>query len=173
VQQDLLLQNWTQRQELAELILPIIGRLYRNNGIALRIYGRPINNVTTVDIIRTHRFARQYTGQELPLQESFKLVQAMENLNLAPARIDLGRLTNKYLSESSGESPEDFLRRELAEIVGRPEPLLKEPRDIVLYGFGRIGRLIARLLIERTGNGNKMRLRGIVVRKGKSNDLEK
>lgn len=173
VQQDILLQSWTQRQELAEQILPIIGRLYRNNGIALRIYGRPINNVTTVDIIKTHRFARQYTGKELSIQESFKLVEAMERLNLAPARIDLGRLTNKYLEEKSGLSVEDFLRRELAEIVGRPEPLLKEPRDIVLYGFGRIGRLVARLLIERTGNGNKMRLRGIVVRKGKGNDLEK
>jgi glyceraldehyde 3-phosphate dehydrogenase len=173
VQQDLLLQNWTQRQELAELILPMIGRLYRNNGIALRIYGRPINNVTTVDIIKTHRFARQYTGEELPIQESFKLVQAMESLNLAPARVDLGRLTNKYLEEKSGMSHEAFLRRELADIVGRPEPLLKEPRDIVLYGFGRIGRLIARLLIERTGNGNKMRLRGIVVRKTKNKDLDK
>jgi glyceraldehyde 3-phosphate dehydrogenase len=173
LQQDLLLQNWTQRQELAELILPIIGRLYRNNGIALRIYGRPIINVTAVDIIKTHRFARQYTGEELPIQESFKLVQAMESLNLAPARIDLGRLTNMYLGEKAGLSPEAFLRRELAEIVNRPEPLLKEPRDMVLYGFGRIGRLVARLLIERTGNGNKMRLRGIVVRKGKSNDLEK
>src|SRR5581483_6237132 len=173
MQQDTLLQNWTQRQELAELILPIIGRLYRNNGIALRIYGRPINNVTSVDIIKTHRFARQYTGEELSIQESFKLVETMETLNLAPARIDLGRLTNKYLDEKSAISREDFLRRELAEIVGRPEPLLKEPRDIVLYGFGRIGRLVARLLIERTGAGNKMRLRGIVVRKGKDNDLEK
>src|SRR6185369_16513376 len=156
MQPDQLLQNWTQRQELAESILPIIGRLYRNNGIALRIYGRPIINVTTVDILKTHRFARQYTGEELPIQESFKLVQALEGLNLAPARIDLGRLTNKYLEEKERLSPEHFLRRELADIVGRPEPLLKEPRDIVLYGFGRIGRLIARLLIERTGNGNKM-----------------
>jgi glyceraldehyde 3-phosphate dehydrogenase len=173
VQQDLLLQSWTQRQELAELILPMIGRLYRNNGIALRIYGRPINNVTSVDIIKTHRFARQYTGQELPIQESFKLVQAMEGLELAPARVDLGRLTNKYLEEKETVSPGDFVRRELADIVGRPEPLLKEPRDIVLYGFGRIGRLVARLLIERTGNGNKMRLRAIVVRKGKNKDLEK
>ncbi|HEY2381966.1 MAG TPA: glyceraldehyde-3-phosphate dehydrogenase [Terriglobia bacterium] len=173
VESDLHLQNWTQRQELAELVLPIIGRLYRNNGIALRIYGRPINNVTTVDILKTHRFARQYTGQELPIQESFKLVQAMESLDLAPARIDLGRLTNKYLDEKAAMSPEAFLRRELAPVVGRTDPLLKEPRDIVLYGFGRIGRLVARLLIERTGSGNKMRLRGIVVRKGKNNDLEK
>ena len=174
VQADQLLQSYIQHQELAEQMLPMIGRLYRNNGILMRIYGRPINNVTTVDILKTHRYARQYTGEELSIQDSFKLVEAMEALRLAPARIDLGRLTNKWRAEGQSVSAGDFLRAELADIVGRPEPLLSEPRDIVLYGFGRIGRLVARLLIERTGNGNKMRLRAIVVRKGKGgNDLEK
>src|SRR5699024_7487578 len=48
-----------------------------------------------------------------------------------------------------------------------------EPKDIVLFGFGRIGRLVARLLSERTGGGRGMRLRAIVVRKGKGDDLEK
>ena len=47
------------------------------------------------------------------------------------------------------------------------------PQDVVLYGFGRIGRLLARLLIERQGENNKLRLRAIVVRGGKDGDLEK
>ena len=55
--------GYIQRQELAELMLPMIGRLYRNNGIMMRICGRPINNVSLVDILKTHRFARQY-GRE-------------------------------------------------------------------------------------------------------------
>ncbi len=172
-QEDQLLQAYIQRQELAEQMLPMIGRLYRNNGILMRVYGRAINNVTTVDILKTHRFARQYTGEELSIQHSFQLVEAMEGLQLAPAKIDLGRLTNQWRAAGNGVSAADFLRAELAPIVGHPDPLLKEPRDIVLYGFGRIGRLLARLLIERTGKGNKMRLRAIVVRKGKGNDLEK
>jgi glyceraldehyde 3-phosphate dehydrogenase len=171
--EDQLLQDYIQRMELAEQMLPMIGRLYRNNGILMRIYGRAINNVSTVDILKTHRFARQYTGEELSIQHSFNLVVAMEGLQLAPAKIDLGRLTNKWRAKGEGISATDFLRDELAPIVGHPEPLIKEPRDIVLYGFGRIGRLLARLLIERTGRGNKMRLRAIVVRKGKVNDLEK
>ena len=33
-----------------------------------------------------------------------------------------------------------------------------------LYGFGRIGRILARLMIDRTGTGAKLRLRGVVVR---------
>ena len=47
------------------------------------------------------------------------------------------------------------------------------PRDVVLYGFGRIGRLLARLLIEKAGGGHGLRLRAIVVRKGAENDLVK
>jgi glyceraldehyde 3-phosphate dehydrogenase len=171
--EDQLLQDYIQRLELAEQMLPIIGRLYRNKGMLMRVYGRAINNVTTVDILKTHRFARQYTGEELSIQHSFQLVVAMESLQLSSAKIDLGRLTNKWRAKGEGVSATDFLREELAPILDNAEPQAMEPRDIVLYGFGRIGRLLARLLIERTGKGNKMRLRAIVVRKGKVNDLEK
>lgn len=42
---------------------------------------------------------------------------------------------------------------------------MERPRDVVLFGFGRIGRLLARILIEKTGGGGKLALRAIVVRK--------
>ena len=35
---------------------------------------------------------------------------------------------------------------------------------MVLYGFGRIGRLVARELMARTGKGSQLRLRAIVTR---------
>jgi glyceraldehyde 3-phosphate dehydrogenase len=52
-------------------------------------------------------------------------------------------------------------------------PPLSKPQDVVLYGFGRIGRLLARLLIEKTGSGHQLRLRAVVVRKGAPDDLVK
>ncbi len=51
--------------------------------------------------------------------------------------------------------------------------ILSAPQDVVLYGFGRIGRLLARILIEKSGSGEKLRLRAVVVRKGGAEDLEK
>ena len=39
-----------------------------------------------------------------------------------------------------------------------------KPRDVILYGFGRIGRLLMRLLIEKMGSGLKLMVRAIVVR---------
>lgn len=63
--------------------------------------------------------------------------------------------------------------RELASIHTGNSPILDEPQDIVLYGFGRIGRLLARILIEKAGSGEKFRLRAAVVRKGSADDLLK
>ncbi len=45
---------------------------------------------------------------------------------------------------------------------------MDEARDVVLFGFGRIGRLLTRLLVEQAGNGKKLMLRGIVVRRPKA-----
>ena len=62
---------------------------------------------------------------------------------------------------------------ELNSIVNKSSNRPKAPKEIVLYGFGRIGRLLTRLLVETTGPGNYFRLRAIVVRKGAGDDLLK
>src|SRR5690606_1868099 len=50
----------------------------------------------------------------------------------------------------------------------------QQTKDVVLYGFGRIGRYLTRILVEKAGGGNNLRLRAIVVRNGgAANDLEK
>ncbi|RFA30747.1 type I glyceraldehyde-3-phosphate dehydrogenase [Alkalilimnicola ehrlichii] len=172
---DAYLNDWTQRQELAERMLPMIGKLYRDKGIVLRIYGRPLINCTTIDILKAHRFVKQYETEGLSIHNSFPILEQLSKMELSPARIDLGKLTTGYLNEAEKEeSIEDYLKRKLANILGgRGKLQLDKPQDVVLYGFGRIGRLLARLLIERTGSGNKMRLRAIVVRKGKGHDIEK
>ena len=81
------------------------------------------------------------------------------------------------MEETSGRlrSPrtKEFVQRECAEVIGRHVPPLPQPQDVVLYGFGRIGRLLARLLVEKTGSGEQLRLRAIVVRKGSEDDLVK
>ncbi|MCS4503560.1 Glyceraldehyde-3-phosphate dehydrogenase-like protein [wastewater metagenome] len=170
-ERDLYLQQWKQAQELAEQMLPMIGRLYRDRGLVLRIYGRPLNNVNTVDILKAHRFVKQYEGEALDIRDSFAVLEALTALRLAPARLDLGRLAVAYgRLEEPRPALTDWLREELADIVDREGPLLNEPQDVVLYGFGRIGRLLARLLIEKTGAGNKMRLRAVVVRPNNNDD---
>lgn len=165
--------DWKQREEIAEAMLPIIGRLYRNHGIVITVYGRSLVHGSMVDILKAHRFARQILENELSVRDSFPVLQAMDNLDLAPARIDIGKLTVRYQAQGPDHDLADFVRHELAKINTGQTSLLSEPRDVVLYGFGRIGRLLARILVEKAGGGDKLRLRATVVRKGGEDDLMK
>lgn len=172
-QNDNTLSSWEERQEYAELMQPLIGRLYRTKGVEIVVYGRSLLNGSTIDIIKTHRLVRQHEGKKLRLRESYPFLKAMSEMDLAPARIDLGKLAFNYhfKNENENQSVEEFLQYELQDVIGKPDDI--EPQDVVLYGFGRIGRLLARLMIEKNGKNNKLRLRAIVVRGGREGDLEK
>lgn len=169
---DSYLQTWQQQEALAEAVLPLIGKLYRKRGVVLYIYGRSLVHTSTIGILKAHRYSRQLEPRELTVHETFPLLKVLSTLDLDPAKVDLGKLTTAYL-QSEGVSVEAFLSEALAPIMTGNGALLAAPQDIVLYGFGRIGRLLSRILIERTGGGDKLRLRGIVVRKGSADDLRK
>jgi len=167
--------DWKQREELAEAMIPIIGRLYRRN-VVTYCYGRALYNQSVTQLMKTHRYVRQVARNELSEFESYPVLEAMSRLDLGPSHIDVGKLTTRFMEESEGNgiTVDDFVRRECAEVIGRHVPPLERPQDVVLYGFGRIGRLAARLLIEKTGGGHQLRLRAIVVRpSGAKDDLEK
>src|SRR5690606_4714035 len=94
-------------------------------------------------------------------------------LDLGPASVDIARLHSRRLETGDDVPLEDFLRTELADVVGGADGGGEGTTDVVLYGFGRIGRLLARILIEHAGAGHGLRLRAVVVRKGAANDLVK
>ncbi|MEJ2763651.1 glyceraldehyde-3-phosphate dehydrogenase [Photobacterium sp. MCCC 1A19761] len=165
------LLDWQTSQTNAESISPLLGQLYRQKGVEVLLFGRQIVNASVIDIIKAHRFARRYTGNELSPAQTLPLVQALTEMDLSPCRVDVGRLAHDYWSKNEDENNlTDYLQTALAESLS--SSLSLESRDVVLYGFGRIGRLLARLLIDKSGQGYPLRLRAIVVR-GKGGDLEK
>ena len=146
--------SWQERQEYAEMMLPLVGKLYRNHSVEVSVYGRSLLGASVIDIIKAHRKVRLHEGIKLRLRESFPILEALTTMSLAPSQIDIGKLAFDFNY-----------------VVNKDDEQV--PQDVVLYGFGRIGRLLARLLIERQGKANKLRLRAIVVRGGKEGDLEK
>lgn len=166
--------DWKEREALAEAMIPIIGRLYRRNVVSY-CFGRALYNQSVIQIMKTHRYVRQLASNELSEFESYPILEALSQLDLGPSHIDVGKLASRFMDEtqSSEITPLEFCERECAEVIGRHTPPLEKPQDVVLYGFGRIGRLLARLLIEKTGSGHQLRLRAIVVRGGQDGDLEK
>ena len=168
-----LINSWQERQEYAELMQPILGKLYRNRAIEISVYGKPLLGASAIDIIKAHRTVRLQEKDKLRLRESWPLLAALNKMDLAPAQIDLGKLAYAYHYDPAFKnvSIEDYLAQQLQSIVDIKDE--QQAQDVVLYGFGRIGRLLARLLIERQGTNNKLRLKAIVVRGGQEGDLEK
>lgn len=162
--------DWKEREALAEGMIPMIGQLYRNN-VVVYCYGRAMHNQSVTQLMKAHRYVRQVEQNELSEFETYPVLEAISKLDLGPCHVDLGKLATKFMAESDAISPQDFVLRECASVIGVKVPPIEKPQDIVLYGFGRIGRLLARLLIEKTGGGGQLRLRAIVVRKGSADDI--
>ncbi|MGI9251613.1 MAG: glyceraldehyde-3-phosphate dehydrogenase [Pseudohongiellaceae bacterium] len=170
--------DWKQREALVQEMIPVIGRLFSQRNVGVFIYGRPLHNRSVTFIMKSHRNVRQIERNEMSEFETHPVLMALSKLDLRHAQIDLGKLTVKWMQllEEQGDaaSPVDeFVRSELGYLDGNKQAPTSKCQDVVLYGFGRIGRLMARLLIERTSSGEVLRLRAVVVRPGREGDLEK
>ncbi len=151
-------------------MVPLVGKLYRERGVVTSIYGRRLINQSPVDILKAHPFARKVNETDLPIEETFPMLQALAELSPSSASVDLAKLVVRLRDDDRDLAT--FLREELAPVMG-DEADIQEGTDIILYGFGRIGRLLARILIAHAGNPEGLRLRAVVVRKGSDDDLVK
>lgn len=59
--------EWASKQSAAEDMIPLVGRLYRNNEVLLTVYGRSLLNKSVNGIIKAHRYARHFDGTELDM----------------------------------------------------------------------------------------------------------
>ncbi|MEY4477232.1 MAG: hypothetical protein RJA31_736 [Actinomycetota bacterium] len=164
--------DWSSKESIAEELVPVIGRLYREHGVVLSVHGRSLLNISPIDIVRIHRFARHVEGAELPIDDTAKMLDVLTRLNPGPASIDVARLHATFRASGATDLSE-WVSTELAAIANQKPTGAGEGRDVVLYGFGRIGRLVARILLARASDIQGLRLRAIVVRKGGDTDLVK
>ena len=163
--------DWKEREALAESMIPIVGTLARENNVKCYIYGKSLVNLSVLDIMKTHRWVRQVEDNELSEFETIRVLNSMSKLNLGPSHVDLGRLSVEYFDKNEGAdlSLDDFVADRLSHLIdSKQQP--EGPLDVVLFGFGRIGRLMARILVAKTDGGDSLRLRAIVVRKGSAPD---
>ena len=164
--------DFQYRQALAEEMLPMIGRVYRDN-VHLLLYGKPVVNLSVSELMQAHRFVRETEDNELSEFETYQVIVALSELALGPAEIDIGIIAAAYLFDNRELSLDEFVKESVEDLIGKKGSILESAQDVVLYGFGRIGRLLTRMLVEDSGGGDNLRLRAIVVRKSVDNDLIK
>ena len=167
------LSKWIDKEKAAIELVKIIGHLFYDKSVELVIFRNRLVDRRASQILIFHEYARNIVKQPVTVHDSLLLAKEISNLDMPPAWIDIGRLGAEWLKEGNDfNSAAEFINDKLAEIVGRDKNYLK-PKDVVLYGFGRIGRLIARELIVQSGQGRQLRLRAIVTRNNSDEDIIK
>ncbi|WP_424936475.1 MULTISPECIES: glyceraldehyde-3-phosphate dehydrogenase [Bacteria] len=162
--------DWNAREELAERMIPLIGGLKRDHDVVTSLHGHRLLGLSTTGLLEVHERIAGLGHGEAALKDTLAVLEALRDLAPSASSLDVARLAAG--AAESGEDLRTHLRRVLAPAL-TGVAVAAEPTDVVLYGFGRIGRLLARILIAHTGGGSGLRLRAIVVRKGSENDLVK
>ncbi|WP_129714999.1 glyceraldehyde-3-phosphate dehydrogenase [Pedobacter sp. SYP-B3415] len=166
-------QRWIDREKCAVSLMNIVGNLWFERSVELVLFRKPLFDVGSSEILAYHQYAGEVSGRPISIYDTLELAEVLAVSNLAPSRIDLGRLCTEWMDEHIHfSSARDFVALKLARHIGKEKRSL-EPKDVVLFGFGRIGRIAARELIKQTGKGEQLRLRAIVTRSCSEKELIK
>ena len=142
--------------------IKVTNDLWYNHSIELIIFRNSILDKTPNEIIDLHKYAGDFVSKPVSVSNTTQIAEVLLKQDLPPAKLDIGKLTYEYDRQSFEEtSIHEFLNNRLK---GIHQIESFEPRDVVLYGFGRIGRLLARQLMSKIGKGSQLRLRAVVVR---------
>ncbi len=162
-QTDASLENWREKEKTAIELLGIVGDLRFNKAIEILLFRRDVYDARPSTLLHDHLLASNYTDKPLEVGTTLAIVQAINKLDgLAPCIVDIGKIGLEWMEEGKGDI-EEFVGGKLAGFVN-VSPKNQAQKDVVLYGFGRIGRLAARRIISSTGRGEQLRLKAIVIR---------
>ncbi len=124
-------------------------------------------------MLQAHVHASVMAGESLSINDTLAIAEALTASKVQNASVDIGRLATEWKREAGVYlNRKAFLDAKLRGYCNGDNPNT-DPVDVVLYGFGRIGRLVARELIAQEGRGTQLRLRAIVARGSDPMSLEK
>jgi glyceraldehyde 3-phosphate dehydrogenase len=152
--------------------IKIISDLWYDKAIEMVLFRNQLIDKNVSEIINLHEYAGEFVGKPISVFDSVEIARAILSLDLPPSKLDIGKLTYEFHVEN--DKYNDAKAFVIDKLKHAKEFKNNNPKDVVLYGFGRIGRLLARELMSKTGNGSQLRLRAIVTRdKNDATILEK
>ncbi|MFT6935506.1 MAG: glyceraldehyde 3-phosphate dehydrogenase [Maribacter sp.] len=150
------------RRKATTEFIKIVSDLWYDKSIEIVIFKNQVIDKNVSDIIHLHEYAGEFVQKPISIFDSVELLRAINDIKLPPSKLDIGKLTYEYHADDNHfKNVKAFVIEKLKDAS---DTAGIKPKDVVLYGFGRIGRLLARELMSKTGKGNQLRLRAIVVR---------
>ncbi|NBV07541.1 MAG: glyceraldehyde-3-phosphate dehydrogenase [Flavobacteriia bacterium] len=166
------LKNHIEQEREAVKLQSKVGELLYEKGIELVLFRNHLIDITISEILNLHDYAAKVVNKPIDIFTTSEIASEIAKMDLAPAKLDIGKLANEWQNEAKETSKSDFLQSKLKGFQFESSRELN-PRDVILYGFGRIGRLAARELIRQAGKGQQLRLRAIVTRGASEKEIIK
>ncbi len=167
------LKSHIEQERAAVKLQSKVGELLYDKGIELVLFRNHLTDVTISEILNLLEYAEQVVNKPIDVFTTSELAEIITTLDIPASKLDIGKLASEWLAENGKyASKTEFLNNRLGSLKGDGNNEI-EPRDVVLYGFGRIGRLAARELIKQAGKGQQLRLRAIVTRGSSDADIVK
>ncbi len=139
-----------------------ISDLWFDKSTELVLFRNPLIDRNVSDILNLLEYASEFVQKPISIFDALEISRAILKLDIPPSKLDIGKLAYEYhLDDNNFGNTLEFVTDKLKDAY-TAENLV--PKDVVLYGFGRIGRLVARELMTKAGKGKQMRLRAIVTR---------
>lgn len=148
------------KSKVAVELINLVSDLWYDKSIELVFFHNKLIDCNVSEILNLQQYATDFVEKPISIFDMVEIAEAINTANLPPAKLDIGKLTYEY-QDQEADNPTAFVAKTLSDAKSSEEI---KPKDAVLYGFGRIGRLLARELMAMTGKGSQLRLRGIVTR---------
>lgn len=166
------LNEYIAQEKAAIDLIGIIGKLWFEKSIELILFRNQLKDRSASEIMNLHLYAKDIVKKTISVSDSVMLANELYNVDVCPSRIDIGKLAYEYQQEKANyKTATDFINDKLKDLIGKK--YTQTPKDVILYGFGRIGRLAAREIISQAGKGEQLRLRAIVTRGNSAEDIVK
>ncbi len=160
------LQFQAKRRKATVDLIKIISELWYEKSIELVLFRNQLIDKTVSEILNLHEYAEEFVEKPISIFDTVEIAKSLKSIDLPPSRIDIGKLTFEYKLHEPLEK--NILSFVIEKLNSSNDVKKMTPKDVVLFGFGRIGRLVAREIMTKTGAGNQLRLRAVVTR-GKIN----
>ncbi len=170
---DKTLADWVSKEQAAVELINAIGSLLYTKSVELVLFRNHLVDQSVSEVLNLHKYAAEVVKKPISIFDTAELAKSMCALDLAPSKIDIGKLAAEWMEEKNNyASKKEFLENKLKNFIGNVDFKLT-PKDVVLFGFGRIGRICARELIKQAGKGQQLRLRAIVTRGNSDEEIRK
>ncbi|MGP4789035.1 glyceraldehyde-3-phosphate dehydrogenase [Psychrobacter sp. 1Y11] len=160
--QDQLSQYNNQEQQAIEL-MGLLNTLYNEQDVQVTLFGETLDTSSVGQILALHQKSatRNHGDKAIAIADTLAIVKTLGQSDVTAASVDVGQLI------ANDSDVQQALQ------AANANGATNDATDVVLYGFGRIGRILTRLLLAQASSAKGLQLKAIVVRPAPAGDLAK